>query len=47
MWLLSGSLVALAGCGGQSAAPAGPSNDAGSGLQANIGPIDVPAIVVL
>jgi hypothetical protein len=45
MWLLSASLLALAACGGQGAAPAGasPSNDAGTGLQANIGPIDVPA----
>jgi hypothetical protein len=42
MGLLVGPLFALAACGGQNAAP-GSSSDAGSGLQANIGPIDVPA----
>jgi hypothetical protein len=42
MGLLSGSLFALAACGGQNAAPAS-SSDAGSGLQGSIGPIDVPA----
>jgi len=45
MGLLSGVMVlALAACGGHESTPTGSSaNDAGSGLQANIGPIDVPA----
>ncbi len=42
MGLLSGVMVlALAACGGHESTPTGSS--AGSGLQANIGPIDVPA----
>jgi len=46
MGLLSGPvLVALAGCGGHGAPAASSSStsDAGTGLQASIGPIDVPA----
>jgi hypothetical protein len=42
MGLLSGFVLAVAGCSGHTAAGSA-SNDAGSGLQANIGPIDVPA----
>jgi hypothetical protein len=46
LWLLSGSLcLSAVACGGHTAGSAGSgsSSDAGSGLQASIGPIDVPA----
>jgi hypothetical protein len=43
MGLLSGALLALSACAAHDAAPGSATNEAGSGLQANIGPIDVPA----